>query len=171
MSNNGDQWSGYMSQLLPLLPQYSKPGDYLPQQPNTLAREINKLRHKLETAGIYVTTRGYNDGNGMKYYISQIDTSSKTDDPAIDKNLTDSALDELLPNNAEPAVKQMENQFSPSEPVPEVTEEKEADESFLTPAINAFGSIVKSKNKDVFEGGVKYENGYPKPAVGRYEPD
>jgi len=37
--------------------------------------------------------------------------------------------------------------------------------------IEIFFDRKTKKVKDIFEGGVKYENGYPKPDVGRYEPD
>jgi len=174
LSNNGDNWSGYMSQLLQILPQYAAPGDYLPQQANKLSESINKLRHELETVGISVTTPGYNDKNGRRYYINRIDTTSKADDPAVDDNSMDSVIDELLPNNAEPAVKQMENQSATLKLVSELIDENETDENGLTPAERAFGPIFNRKNKkdkDIFEEGVKYENGYPKPDVGRYEPD
>lgn len=173
LSNNGDQWSGYMSQLLQQLPQYAASGDYLPKGANVLSKEIRELRHKLEAAGIYVASRGYNDGNGMKYYINRIDTTSMTDDPAVEKDLMDSVIDELLPNNDNPEVKQTENQSATLKLVTEMTEEMKIDKSELTSAgKRAFGTIVNRKNKnDIFGGGVEYENGYPKPEVGRYEPD
>lgn len=151
--NNGNQWSGYMSQLLQQLPQYATPGDYLPQHANILSGNIKKLRHELETAGIYVTARGYNDRNGMKYYIHRIDTSSRTDDPPVDDNSMGSVIDELLPNNDDgSAVKEMENQSATLKLVSKMTDEKETDEKLFDSAVErAIEKTVNSKNiKDIF---------------------
>jgi len=141
LSNNGDQWSGYMNQLLQQLPQYSNPGDYLPQQANTLSREMNNLRHKLETAGIYVTTPGYNDKNGKRYNINRVDPSRSLNDPAVDNNSMDSITDDILSDYDEPEVKEPENQSATLKLVSELIEEKEIDKNELTSAKKNYRNI------------------------------